>query len=725
MKANQFFEALFGNCLSQNKSFIEFRQFAGSTKKQEFYQSIDEAVAHLDEYKVNGYFAVCPRKGHDGTKAGVSHVVALYADVDYGKEGHKGKTKIDTYDQAITAIEQFEVKPSIIVSSGHGFQIYWLLNQPEAITDDTKLSKIENILKGIAIAVSGDGAVAEVARILRIPDTTNQKPDCDDKNVEILKLEPSLRYSLDDFSKYQCEDKAGSKSHAGVSFSVGIEKVDVETLDISQTYRELIKYGDTKGTYPSRSECDQAVIVALVSKNYGSDVIKAIFNDESNKIGEKYRQERAVKGDAYLKASIENASRYLQSKEKVEVNQFDSLPVFPLEAFPANGFLGEYIKYASQCTDAPVQYHIATALSILSIVVNRKVFINRGHKGLYPVLWVIVLGDSGTYRKTTSQNIGTDLLVDIKDDGDTDGGLKGSNEFTKESLIEQLSESPRKILCFSEIASLLTQAEASYNKGLKPILIDLFDAPAQYVRKLKEKTFTIEEPFLNILGASTTEWFIENIKEEELRSGFLARFIYICAMRKGKSMPFPPPADLKIRKTLIKILTRLNKKHSEIVLNAEAKKLYETWYVKHEAKLDKESLKGLLAPFYVRLADYLLKISMLFAVNEETLIINEAHMKQAISLTDYLTENLRYYLKNEMSFSKFTKEKKKIKKMIQDSGFEGLNYGKLLRNSNKDPNTLRVYLTTLIECGEINERLGPKNGKIYVSSQYKNALTAD
>ena len=51
--------------------------------------------------------------------------------------------------------------------------------------------------------------------------------------------------------------------------------------------------------------------MALVSKNYGNDVIKAIFSDEGNKIGEKYREERAFKGDAYLKASIKNAFKYL------------------------------------------------------------------------------------------------------------------------------------------------------------------------------------------------------------------------------------------------------------------------------------------------------------------------------------------------------------------------------------------------------------------------------
>ena len=196
-------------------------------------------------------------------------------------------------------------------------------------------------------------------------------------------------------------------------------------------------------------------------------------------------------------------------------------------------------------------------------------------------------------------------------------------------------------------------------------------------------------------------------------------------MKKGKSVPLPPPADLKLRKRLIKMLTRLFKKHGQVVISAEAQKLYVDWYGQHEGKLDKESLKSLLAPFYVRLADYLLKITMLFAVNDETLTISEAHMRQGILLTDYLTDNLRYYLKHEMCFSKFAKEKHKIRKMIIDAGFEGISHSKLLQNSNKDTNTLGVYLATLSGCGDIYEGFGPKKGKVYISTQYKNGVNTD
>jgi len=720
---NGFFKVLFGNYLEQNQGFIELRQFE-SSPRQVFCKSLDEIMSCINNFQTNGYFGVCPRVEPAGEKCSVSYITVLWADIDYGREGHNKDSKYQTKEEALLVIQQFEIPPSIIVFSGHGFQPYWLLSEPELIDDEEKRTRVESILKGIAIAIGGD-SVHDVSRVLRIPGTENHKVDADGnklepKLVKIIKFEPSLKYSLDAFSKFQSEPKHDSKessprNQSDVSFLENIERVDVEALGLSDNILELIKNGNDSKIYPSRSECDQAVIVALLASNLSQDVIKAIFSDERYKIGEKYRAERVGKGDAYLTTNIKSALAYLGNKaatKGAEANRSDSLPAFPIESFPTSGFLAEYVAYASEFTDAPVQFHVATALSLVSTVLARTVYINRGCNKLFPVLWVAVLAESGI-RKSTSQDIGKDLLRAVYPH------RIASNEFTKESLVEELSDCPVKILCFNEISSLLAQAEASYNRGMKTILVDLYDCPPYYTRKLTGKVSTIKEPFLNILGASTTEWFIEHIKEAELRSGFLARFIYICADKRAKSLPLPPPADLKQRNGLIKELQRLGKKHGEIRLSAEARKIYEAWYVQHEDQLKNEPLRSIFSPFYVRFSDYLLKIAMLFAINDHVLEISQSHMERAIVFTDYFKDNLRYYLTNEMAFSPFAKEKNKLKKMIQNSGFEGVNHSKLLRNSNKASNVLAHYIVTLIDCGDIYEVSGPKGGKIYVSSQFK------
>ena len=67
------------------------------------------------------------------------------------------------------------LNPSLIVSSGGGYHGYWILDAPHII-HEVDVPEIKWALKGIAKACHGDGKVAELARILRLPNTANTKP---------------------------------------------------------------------------------------------------------------------------------------------------------------------------------------------------------------------------------------------------------------------------------------------------------------------------------------------------------------------------------------------------------------------------------------------------------------------------------------------------------------------------------------------------------------------
>ena len=113
---------------------------------------------HLDE---DIYFGVATRKACDGSKNGVSRVTHLWADIDW-KDFPRGQAEADE------AIRSFPLKPSIIVSSGHGYHLYWRLRETTLASIE-----IEGYLKGIAKALGADRAAAELARILRVPGRFN------------------------------------------------------------------------------------------------------------------------------------------------------------------------------------------------------------------------------------------------------------------------------------------------------------------------------------------------------------------------------------------------------------------------------------------------------------------------------------------------------------------------------------------------------------------------
>src|SRR5262245_3268716 len=108
---------------------------------------------HLDE---DIYFGVATRKAYDGSKNGVSRITHLWADVDW-KDFPRGQAEADE------AIRSFPLKPSVIVSSGHGYHLYWRLRETTLASIE-----IEGYLKGIAKALGADRAAAELARILRV-----------------------------------------------------------------------------------------------------------------------------------------------------------------------------------------------------------------------------------------------------------------------------------------------------------------------------------------------------------------------------------------------------------------------------------------------------------------------------------------------------------------------------------------------------------------------------
>ena len=79
----------------------------------------------------------------------------------------------------------------------------------------------------------------------------------------------------------------------------------ISSLPVSESIKDLIINGKDE-KYPSRSEADMAVILALVNKGFSEQDIRSIF--ENYAIGEKYREHSAPID--YLKHSIEQAKEF-------------------------------------------------------------------------------------------------------------------------------------------------------------------------------------------------------------------------------------------------------------------------------------------------------------------------------------------------------------------------------------------------------------------------------
>lgn len=142
------------------------------------------AQAHAGE---NLYFGVASRRNAtNGTLENCQTLSALFADIDF---------KTTPEPEARDRLARFPWRPSCIIGSGGGLHPYFLLRDPLALPGEADRAK--NLLRRLAVALGGDLAAAEPARVLRLPGSVNHKYD-PPRPVTLELLEPTRRYTLSD-----------------------------------------------------------------------------------------------------------------------------------------------------------------------------------------------------------------------------------------------------------------------------------------------------------------------------------------------------------------------------------------------------------------------------------------------------------------------------------------------------------------------------------------------
>jgi hypothetical protein len=114
----------------------------------------------------NIYFGPAIRKAdaNDGTLDSCQHLAAVFSDIDF---------KNTPLAAAQTALSAFPLLPSIIILSGGGWHLYWLLSELLKLPEGAARAKA--LLRKLAIALKGDIYSAEPVHLLRVPGTRNYK----------------------------------------------------------------------------------------------------------------------------------------------------------------------------------------------------------------------------------------------------------------------------------------------------------------------------------------------------------------------------------------------------------------------------------------------------------------------------------------------------------------------------------------------------------------------
>jgi hypothetical protein len=364
------------------------------------------------------------------------------------------------------------------------------------------------------------------------------------------------------------------------------------------------------------------------------------------------------------------------------------------------GFIKNYLDYASRLTDAPENFHIAAAFSLLGSV-SGKVWLDFGAFKQKPNLWFLILAPTSRFRKSTVIRIAENVLRRVND------ALVLPNEWSIEALFEILGERPAGTFYWSEFGNTLAALGRDYMGGGKEFLSDLYDCPAKRERILRSKTYIVENPYLNILAASSTIWFREKIREGDVAGGFLNRFVFFCENKKDKWMAIPEQPDEKILALLVNDLRIISQFEGALSLSREAYDIYTKWAKEMEDKLDHEEMnsESSIYKLYARILDHGRKFAMLTALAEKSMTITAEHMNIACFLIEFIKREMDKNLVNEFVFDRDTVKKEKVFRLIKTT--QGISRAKLLQNSHLQAKTLNIYLDTLVQEERI--RIESKN----------------
>ncbi len=172
------------------------------------------AIAEKLAPKFDVYFGVCPRRegltpGQRGGKDDIVALTALFADFDVIRPNHQTNGKVYFADrEAVLAFaDSLPLKPSLIVWSGGGAHLYWILREPWLFTDaaerdaaDRQLKAWGHLLQREAKRLGVDiDMVQELARVLRVPGTFNHKTG-DAVPVKVIR-DSGTRFNVSDFAE--------------------------------------------------------------------------------------------------------------------------------------------------------------------------------------------------------------------------------------------------------------------------------------------------------------------------------------------------------------------------------------------------------------------------------------------------------------------------------------------------------------------------------------------
>lgn len=281
-------------------------------------------------------------------------------------------------------------------------------------------------------------------------------------------------------------------------------------------------------------------------------------------------------------------------------------------------WITDYLKYTEKW-ESPTIYHEAVALSMIAAVVERKVWIPQGNNGIYPNLYIILVGPPAT-RKSTAALLGTDLIEQVE-------GLSSlaSDVITKEAMYCEMEESIRTFtyddstyehtsytVVATEWGMFLPEKDMSFILAL----IKLYDCEKRFKKGTKTQgNNLLPNVYFNMLGCIQPKKLGEILPKSAIGTGFTSRIIFVVADKPRHDEP-SPTLDGRLEGGLITDLHKFHNLVGEFRWTEKANAWYDNWY-RHERNNTFLFHDERFMHYVHRKPQHLMKVAMLMRISRD------------------------------------------------------------------------------------------------------------
>jgi hypothetical protein len=310
-----------------------------------------------------------------------------------------------------------------------------------------------------------------------------------------------------------------------------------------------------------------------------------------------------------------------------------------------SNWLQSFMQYAS-INEAPEHIYFWVGVSTIAGALRRKCFFDMGTFKWYPNFYIVILAPSGVIGKSTTADLGMNLLRKVP-------GIKfGPDVVTWQSLLTGLSKAAESFIDpksgKATTMSCLTFASSEFGNLLNPkdremidMYVNLYDSRDN---PFKKETKTqgddiVTNAWINLIACTTPSWIAQEFPEYTIGGGFMSRCVFVFADAKEKLVPYPKRAPggsglEDMQRKLIEDLVIISELRGEFDMTEEAFEFGETlyrvmWKDNNFGGLDPEKFGG----YWSRRQSHIHKLAMILnAATSNDMLITKDQLACALGM---------------------------------------------------------------------------------------------